>query len=92
MFDFCIAFDFFKRTYSDLLIGTQGGSDVSSSVGIQDKASNVFLCKRENVGCNFMQKRWPAAMLMVMLDELKARTKVVVHEIEKHQLNEYVFA
>jgi len=29
-----------------------------------------------------MQKRWPAAMLMLMLDELKARTKVVVHGIE----------
>ena len=82
MFDFYIASYFFKRTYSDLLIGTQGGSVVSGSVWIQGKASNVFLCKRENVGCNFMQKRWPAAMLMLMLDELKARTKVVVHGIE----------
>jgi len=30
-----------------LLIGTQGGSVVSGSVGIQGKTSNVFLCKKD---------------------------------------------
>jgi len=61
-----------------LLIGTQGRSIVLGSVGIQGKGSNVCLCKRENGCCNFMQKRWPTTMLMLMLEQLKARTKVVL--------------
>jgi len=28
-------------------------------------------------GSNFIQKRWPAAMLILMLQKLKARTKVL---------------
>jgi len=45
MFDFCFFFYFFKRTYSDFLIGTQCGSVFSSSVGIQCRGSNVFYAK-----------------------------------------------
>jgi len=56
MFDFCIVFDFFKRTYSNLLIGTQGGSVVSGSVGIQGRASNVFYAKERMVAAIYAKK------------------------------------
>jgi len=56
MFDFHIASDFFKRTYSDLLIGTQGGFVVSGSVGIQGKASNVFYAKERMLAAILCKK------------------------------------
>jgi len=75
----CLISDFFKRTYSDVLIGTQGGSVFSGNVRIQCRGSNVFyakdrmlaaiLCKKDGqllCSCSILRISKPEQKLLSM--------------------------